>query len=258
MTDFSTDMRAFVKTRAALDGSDVVTRFSGEVLAMMPGGRWHFLFGLDGYNVARAVEADDGYDLLTREAVFYLEPRTREVLRTWDNPFTGETVDVIHIWNDPVNQRWRPTGPRGPWRVPTREMGDDVLFTLEVPLAYPSPLPRAQFPDNSQDDLYSAVEMFGFSTTRTELLDDTPSARAQVSWSRIAPWLPFMRMADRPGALVYHAVGAKLVGGYDELPDWMRAEVEAHDATFARAPETFTEPNETSWTYFRKLVGAAS
>ena len=258
MSDFGSDLRAFVKTRASLDGSDVVTRFSGEVIAMMPGGEWRSLFGLDGYNVARSVEAEGGYDLLTREAVFYLDPRTREVLRTWENPFTGETVDVIHIWNDPVNQRFRPQGPRGPWRVPAREWGEDVIFSLEVPLAYPSPLPRAQFPDNSQDDRYAAVEMFGFTTTRAGLLDDAPSARAQVSWSRIAPWLPFMRMADRPGALVYHALGAKVAGGYAALPDWMRAEVEAHDGTFARAPESFTEPNETSWTYFRKLVGSPS
>ncbi|MCA1831023.1 MAG: DUF1838 domain-containing protein [Actinobacteria bacterium] len=222
--------------------------------AWMPGGRSAHLFGIDGYNVARALEADGGFDLLTREAVFYLDPRSREVLRKWENPFTDEAVEVVHIWNDPVNQRWRLDGPRGPWRVPCKQLGEDVLFTLEVPLAYPSPLQRAQFPESSQDDLYTAVEMFGFTTTRRALDDDEPSAPSQVSWTRIAPWLPFMRMADRPGQLVYHAAGAKLRGGYAELPEWMRAEVEGHDAAFTTAPRAFTEPNETSWTYFRKLA----
>src|SRR5207249_5778164 len=113
------NMNAFVKTRASLDGSDVVTRFAGEVFAWMPGGKSAHLFGIDGYNVARAVEVDGGFDLLTREAVFYLDPRSREVLRKWENPFTEEAVEVVHIWNDPVNQRWRLDGPRGPWRVPS-------------------------------------------------------------------------------------------------------------------------------------------
>lgn len=251
------NLRAFVKARASLEPTDTVVRFAGDVWAEQPGGKFAPLFGVDGYNVARAVESDGGYDLLTREAGFYLDVRTRRPLERWTNPFTNEEVDVVHIWNDPVNQRFRLQGERGPWRAPYVELGDDVLFKIDVPLAYPSPLPRAQFPDNSQDDLYVAVEMFGFATTRSKLDDNSQTAPCTVSWTRLAPWLPFMRMADRPGRLIYHCNGAKLAGGYGELPEWMRALVEEKGPRFARAPETFTEPNETSWTYFRRLAGVS-
>ncbi len=247
-------MRAFVKVRASLDGEDSVTWFTGNVHAWMPGGKFGVLFGFEGYNVSRVVEADGGYDLLTREAVFYLDPRTREILERWTNPYTGAEVDVVHVWNDPVNQQFRLDGPRGPWSVPVTSINDDVFFNVDVFLAYPSPLPRAEWPDNSQDDLYQAAELFQFFCKRADLENTgSESVPSQVSWTRLAPWLPFMAMGDRPGQLVYHCRGAKVEGGYAGLPERIRDYVEARDPRFAEAPREFSAPNETSWTYFKKL-----
>lgn len=245
------DLSALMKARASLDGTDAVTWFAGNVHSWMPKGQFKHLFGFEGYNVARAVEAEGGYDLLTREAVFYLDPTTREILERWTNPFTEKEVDVVHVLNDPVNQRMR----EGQIQVPTTGIGDDLYFNLDIFLAYPSPLPREQFPDNSQDDLYQAAELFQFFCKRSEIEDPAvKSAASQVSWTRIAPWLPFMAMGDRPGHLVYHCRGKKLEGGYDELPEWIRSHVDANYPQFKNAPTEFTTPNETSWTYFRKLT----
>lgn len=258
LDDPAQNMRAFVKARASLLPEDVVVRFAGDVTAVVPDTPAKHLFAFDGYNVARAVEVDGGYDLLTREVVFYLDPRTGRPLDRWTNPFTEEDVDVVHIWNDPVNQRFRLQQPWGPWRVPSLEIAGSVQFKIDVFLAYPSPLPRAHYPEHSQDDTYRAAELFTFTTPRAELDTDTPSASCAVSWTRMAPWLPFMRMGDRPGMLVYHGRGAKLPGGYDELPAWIRERVRAAGRSFDRAPTEFTEPNETSWTYFKKLIDGAS
>ena len=247
------NLRAFLKARTSLDGSDSVTWFAGTVHAWIPGGVQPPLLGFEGYNVSRVVEADGGYDLLTREAVFYLDPQSHEILEAWTNPFTDEQVNVVHVWNDPVNQRLRTDGPR-PFRAGVTESGPLVVFNADIFLAYPSPLPRAEFPESSQDDLYQAAELFQFYCERAELEDDAPSAPCLVSWARIAPWLPFMRMADRPGRLVYHGRGRKLPGGYAELPGRIRSYVETHGPQYASAPTEFTEPNETSWTYFRKLA----
>ena len=46
-----------------------------------------------------------GYRLISREGMLYLDFDAGEVLRIWDNPYTGETVDVIHVASDPVNGR---------------------------------------------------------------------------------------------------------------------------------------------------------
>jgi len=69
--------------------------------------------------------------------------------------------------------------------------------------------------------------------------------------------VPFMAMGDRAGQLVYHCQGAKLADGFEALPAWLRTRVLEHDPAFAIAPREFTQPNETSWTYFRKLATTA-
>lgn len=247
-------LRTFMKSRAALDGSDAVVWFAGTVHAWEPSGVHTVLFGFEGYNVARAVEADGGFDLLSREAVFYTDPPTGAILEKWDNPFTGETVQVVPVWNDPVNFPLRLDGPR-PIHVTGMALGDDVCFHQDIFLAYPSPLPRAEFPASSQDDLYKAAELFQYFSPADELLaDDVVSASTRVTWTRLAPWLPWMGMADRPGTLVYHGRGMKLAGGVDDLPTSIREAVEAAKPEFLTAPTAITGPNETSWTYFKKLA----
>lgn len=257
LNDPNDALRALMKVRASLEPADVVTWFAGDVYAWIPGeAAREAVFGLEGYNIARAVEVEGGYDLLTREAVFYLDPRTRQIIDSWENPFTNEKVDVVHIWNDPVNQRLRAQMPWGPFRVPTFELGGEITFKLDVFLAYPNPLPPAEFPEESGSELYQAAELFGFTTLRQALEDgDIVDAPAHCSWTRIAPWLPFMKMGDRPGHLVYHAEGRKVPDGFEGLPAMVKDRVERDAPRYKTAPAEFSEPNATSWTEYRKLRG---
>ncbi|MFE3454212.1 DUF1838 family protein [Nonomuraea sp. NPDC059194] len=239
-------MMDLVRIRADLSGAQVTVWWTGDVYAWLPGDGPHHLFGFEGVNVSRAVPADGGYRLLSREAAFYLDPVTREILDGWDNRYTGEKVDVLHVWNDPVNQYW----PRG-LEPSTTRIGTDVVVNADVLLAYPSPLPVADYPDNSGDDTYRAMELFQFFARATDVDDpDMANVPCTLSWTRVAPWLPWMRMADRPGALVYHCRGAKLAD-WAAVPERTREFIAAHGPRFAEAPEAWSAPNETSWTSFR-------
>lgn len=153
---------------------------------------------------------------------------------------------MVHVWNDPANQKWRP------FPVPVADLGDQVCFSLEIPLAYPSPLPVAEYPVHSSGDTYKALECFQFFARRADLAGGAPSVPATMSWTRMSPWLPWMARGQRPGGLTFHCRGRKL-RSYAEVPERTRAYVAGHHPEFAHAPETWTEPNETSWTYFRKL-----
>jgi hypothetical protein len=256
LSDPNDALRALIKTRASLKPDDVVTWFAGDVYAWQPDEAARApIFGIEGYNVARAIEVEGGFDLLTREAVFYLDPRTRQIIDEWENPFTSQTVEVVHIWNDPVNQRLRAQMPWGPFRVPTTHMAGETTFRLDVFLAYPNPLPASKYPELSNSDTYQAAEIFGFTTSTSELQDEgVAGASSHVSWTRIAPWLPFMKMGSQQGHLVYHAEGRKLPGGFDELPDHIKARVEQDGPVYKTAPEQFSEPNATSWTEFKKRL----
>lgn len=247
------NLRAFVRVRASTEPVSTVTWFTGTVHAWGEHVGHVPLFRLEGYNAARAVAVEGGFDVLTREAVYYRDLDDRDVLDRWANPLTGEDVEVEHIFNDPVNQRLRLDGPRGPWRLPASEIEGRVTFDLPVFLRYPSPLPTADYPRNSQSDTYRAAELFQFFARRSDLDDpELAAVPADVSWVRLGPWLPWMRMAQRPGELVYHAHGTKLAGGFDALPGWLQDRVRHDAAHYAEAPETFVEPNQTSWTTFRE------
>ncbi|GAA3115958.1 hypothetical protein GCM10020254_73360 [Streptomyces goshikiensis] len=132
------------------------------------------------------------------------------------------------------------------------ELGDQVCFSLEIPLAYPSPLPVADYPAHSADDTYRALELFQFFAPASVLTTDAPGVAATMSWTRMSPWLPWMRQGRRPGGLTFHCRGRKL-GSYAEVPERTRAYIAANHPEYARAPQAWSEPNETSWTYFRKL-----
>ena len=53
-----------------------------------------------------------------------------------------------------------------------------------------------------------------------EDLEDTTirSAPVNISWTRVGQYLPWMQMGDRPGKLVYHVRGYKVLKGLEALP----------------------------------------
>jgi hypothetical protein len=71
--------------------------------------------------------------------------------------------------------------------------------------------------------------------------------------TRVGPWLPWMRMDGHEGIMVYHARSRRL-GGWEELPGWIRERVLAQHAAYRHAPETVDPSvrNETSWTFYMK------
>lgn len=250
-TDPADQLRTLARVRADAAGAPCTVWWSGDVYQNAPGSAYTHLFGFEGINVARVVEIDGGVQLLAREAAFYLDPRSREILEEWDNPITGERVSVSHVWNDPVNQQWLEQQPWGPFRVPTTDLGDRVCLNLDIALAYPSPLPVADHPENSADDTYRALELFQFFAAKTDLADASlTSVPCELSWSRVSPWLPWMRMGQRPGGLVFHTRGVKC--SYDSVPERIRTYVADHHPEYASPPAEWSAPNETSWTYFKK------
>lgn len=242
------------------DAEPALYWWQGETLSRVPGEPDRRLFRVEGMNVRQCVTIEDpqrgkGWRLVSRELLLYLDPKTGELLKTWQNPWTGKTVQVIHTANDPVNQR--PSFTTGRDGAPQRWMGtvngDQWWLTLTVPLFYENPLGGDY--QKHVGGTYHATEMFNFFGDLANLLDDRhPSARVQVGWVRISSWLPWMEMGDRAGLLYFHAAGRK-VGGFGDLSPLMREQIETrYPAYRAPPPPDDARPNETSWTYFKKQV----
>lgn len=258
LQDPATNLDALMRARASTDGTPTTVWWTGDAYAQEPGSRAQHLFGFVGFNIARAIKVDGGWDLLTREAAFYLDPRTRGIMDTWSNPWTSQEVDILHVWNDPVNQEFRVDNPWGPWHAPYTDLGRTIAFNLDIPIAAPSVLPVQDWADNSAHDTYVAMELFHFFAERGAVLDSAAtSAECDISWTRMSQWLPWMGMGQHPGNMVFHCRGAKLQG-WEELPSAVRERVLDQHPEYSEAPTSSTGPNETSWTYFKKMRGSSA
>ncbi|GGM45754.1 DUF1838 family protein [Dactylosporangium sucinum] len=246
--------KGFLKTRASLDPVDATVWFTGTIYSYGRPEGARRLFSFDGVNVARVEQWANGYRMLSREAGVYRSPESGEILRRWTNPFTGAELDVIHLWNDPVNSTYDFDRPPVRFGAKVYETEDNVAFAFDALIDYPSPLPVADYPKNSGDDTYRAAELLQFISPRAELEDASRSSSScVVSWTRLSQWLPWMEMGAEGGGLLYHCHGVKLPEGAAGLPADFREFLEANGPRYLRAPEGWEEPNETSWTYFKHL-----
>ena len=252
------NLTAFIKIRGSLDPTEEVIYYAnGAIYGIVDGERDKHLMNYEMYNIGRIVpNGEHKYQLLTREVLLYMDKKTGAVLERFDNPYTEKTVKVLHVWNDPVNQNFALEGKYGEWGIPYNKYGKDVIcMNADILLAYPSPLKIEDYPDNSQSDLYEAGELFQFFASEKELNDPSiNSANATISWTRIGPWLPWMEMGQKPGRMLYQGAGYKLTGkNYNDMPSVLTEYVIANKPEYRHAPEEYSSPNETSWTYFKKM-----
>lgn len=258
LDDPKDNMTAFLKVRGSLDENEEVIYYAnGKIYGFVGGERDKPLMGFEMYNIGRNVKVGDyDYQLLTNEVLLYTDLVTGEVLETFQNPYTGKEVDVLHVWNAPVNQEQKLQGKYGPWGVSHTKLGDDMIcMNADIFLAYPSPLTKKEYPENSQSDLYEAAELFQFFFSEKDINNpNLHSVNVAISWTRLGPWLPWLNMGQRPGNMVYQGAGYKLSEkDYDTMPKVLRDYVMTHKPEYRHAPKTFTAPNETSWTYYKKM-----
>jgi Protein of unknown function (DUF1838) len=243
------------------DGVAATYYWSGNVYSRVAGEPDRLLFRGEGMNVRQCVAVDDpvrgkGWRQVSREIMLYLDPKTGEVLRKWTNPWTNETVDVMHIANDPVNGRPNfAVGADGkPYSVRLKRQGRWMFMPVEVPLFYENALAGAY--QDFVGGKYHAMEIFDFAFDAAEMLDTkkNPTAYPSVSWVRISDWMPWMKMRGRQGGLVFNAMGAKL-RNFDELPAVLKTEIAANYPIYnVPPPGDDKRPNATTWTVFKELV----
>jgi hypothetical protein len=242
------------------DGSPAVYHWSGRVYSRVQGEPDRHLFNGEGMNIRQCVSAVDpvrgpGFRLVSREIMLFTDPVTNEVVRSWENPWTGETVEVMQIANDPVN--WPFVHARAadgtPYRLRAMRQGRWLQLPLEVPLFYTNPL-AGDYQDYVGNK-YHAMEIFDFSADAEEVLDTrNTGVYPTVSWVRLSDWMPWMKMRGRQGQIVFNAMGTKL-RSFDELPAVLKDEIAARYPEYAEAPPVDdARPNATTWTVFKKQV----
>ncbi len=239
--------------------------FEGRGYSRVPGEKDRHLFNLLGINVRQCSVVEDetrgrGYRSVSREIMIYMDPHTSEILDRWPNPWTGKEIEVIHVANDPVNMR--------AYRYEKNEQGEmDATRTLrvygnvaassaEVPLFYNNPL-GSEFQDYVGGK-YHAMEMFNSFYDSAKIMDaETQSiGDSHLAWSRVAQWLPWLEMGDKPGIMIFNATGFSTFDKARVPPRLVEILNERYPDYWAPPPLDDKRPNETSWTVFRKHLEA--
>jgi hypothetical protein len=158
----------------------------------------------------------------------------------------------MHVANDPVQGHFK-------GKFPARVDGNSATFVFDLFTTYPNPLgTEAKFADYSPNPTYQAAELFKITVPTEELFNPKvlSVSQLQLYWDRIGPWVPWMKMGDRPGQLVYSAYGGK-VNGLTELPQLLRDEINTRLPLYKNAPQSYLEGEDmTSWLYFQKYFEA--
>jgi len=242
-----------------------VTRYGmweGYLYSRMPGEKDRQLFAVIGINTRQCERHVDpvrgtGFRSISREIMVYLDPTTGEIIDTWKNPWTGETVEVIHAANDPVNMRqptFEKTVTGQPLEVTLRHYGDTLVASREVPLFYENPLAGGY--QEYIGGTYHAMEIFNTYYKAADFFD-TRQARiseSKISWQRISGWLPWMKMRDRPGVMIFNATGFSTFDRGQISPKLLRILETRYSEYLSPPPLGDPRPNETTWTVTKRWI----
>ncbi|MDX2143480.1 MAG: DUF1838 family protein [Rhodospirillaceae bacterium] len=249
------------KMQCSLKDNDPVTYYwHGTAFGRVMGQADKVLFNVDGMNIRQCATVMDkdkgyGYRLVSRELLLYRDAKTGEYLRTWDNPYTGQKVNVLHVANDPVNSRpsFGVNREGQPMKFPGTISGGQVWMTSTIPLFYHNVLGGDY--QKYVGGFYHATEMFNFFADEKDLLDGNKNrADMRIAWQRLSDWLPWMEMSGRDGMFYVNTAG-RMLKKHDDMPQHMKDEIAKNYPEYNQPPPTDdTRPNETSWTYFKKKV----
>jgi hypothetical protein len=248
------DAQQWVKTRSSLDPNEsTFLIWTGKIYSFIPGEKRQLLFKIEGMSVSRCIPTEEGsWDFTSRELTYYLNPQTDEILHKWDNPWTGETVPVMHVANNPVQGKFK-------GKFPVQVEGDKTSFVFDLFPTYPNPLAEdPKFAEYCPAPIYQAAELFKITVPSADLVNSelVSVTQLQISWDRIGQWLPWMKMGHRSGYLIYSATGSK-VAGFAQLPPLLQTEINHRVPLYKQAPKAYLDGEDmTSWSYFQKHFAA--
>ena len=181
------------------------------------------------------------------EAGYFTDLVSGEIIDYWDNPYSGERVEVFPFFNHGLRGRLTQEMPRFsmgnapddntlmnaadarpneagviPFVLPFQKIHDQYLLAWEYAHEYTNPVTPEGWPKASTGPKINPSEHFIFYIPAAELEDrSNPSARFHAGFMRTSPWWPWMRMgqtAVRDGALFGRMHSFKISGELDNIP----------------------------------------
>lgn len=260
------NLYAFGKIWAGYD-EPVIGAFHGLMYVRFPEKRMVPVFGYAGTGVLFAKIDDEGnLWVKSREAGYFTDLKTGDVLETWYNPFTERNVEVYHFYNDVLVGKIGKEIPkffmggsgdaptlmnegtvfpdehgRYPFVLPFQNYGDDLMLGWDYTHEYTNPVSPEGWPESSTGTRVAPSEHFTIRVSKTELEDrDVGTCRMTAGFTRVSECWPFMQMGGTRFAdatLFGRMHSHNGLKGYGDVPPKILAYIEKH------APEYLTVPD---------------
>ena len=181
----------------------------------------------------------DAYRARSLEVAYFTDVDTGELIETFDNPYTGETVTVPQTRMGPSTfvmtaqglQIEQAAGEAVGMELthrfrPAVSVGDQVWIAEEIQ-ASAAPPGRKPFVYN---------EMSSYQAGRSDLEDPAQSSvRASVQFHSVISWRPWLKMGDHPGHLTGRG-GGRHVKAFEEMPELYQTLTMTHHRDVAEDP----------------------
>jgi hypothetical protein len=271
------NLYAFGKTWGTFSEDPVVSVFHGAMFGSVGSDRLVPLFGYAGTGVTKVRFVDDDtLQMRGKETGFFYDLKTEEIIDSWDNPYTGETVEVYHFLNDRIGGQLTTEMPKlyvgddpehgvhmnenietdatggMPFILPWAAYGDELLLEWDYAHEYPNPVDPVRYPKSSTGPVINPSEHFVMYVSKAELEDrDKNSAHFRGGFSRISPWWPWMRMggsAAQDGKMIGRLHSRKTINGLDDIPPKLLARTMKQVPDYLEAPKDWDMgPILSSW-----------
>lgn len=257
------NLYGFAKLWGTIGPKAVKSGYYGVQYAIIGAKRAVPVFGYYGFGNNRNILLPDGsVKVLGKECGYFTDLATGEIIDHWDNPWTGERVEVFPFLND----RWRGTlgleqkvfkvgdsetlnndmGKRAsakgaPFLLPWNRVGDQYLLSWDYAHEYTNPVTPEGWPKASSGPRANPSEHFVVFTPTDEIDDRSlPSARFHAGFTRQAPWWPWMKMGQSgvEGVLMGRMFSYKITGTVDDIPRVVLKRVERD------RPDLLEEPTD--------------
>ena len=277
------NLYAFGKIWAGYDEPQIGS-FHGLMYGRIGDSRLIPLFGYTGTGVMQSKIDDDGNMWMRgKETGYFTDLASGDILETWDNPWTGETVEVFNFYNPNMGGMLTAEMPRFamgtsnddatlmnegthvdqsgtvPFLLPFDQYGDDLLLAWDYAHEYTNPVSADKWPKACTGERISPSEHFTFNSSREQMFDRSESTvRYHAGFSRVSQWWPWMRMGQhelKDEVLFGRMFSHKGLSGYDDVAPKLLAHIEKHAPDYLEVPDHW--PNVTpkgTWEAFAEEV----
>jgi len=244
------NLTAWMKIRASAESQDVYLWFTGTLDMAVPGEPIRPIVAVDTILLRRVQRLDEHrYHATDWEASIYRHPQSGEVVDEVENPVTRRKVQPLHYREGPVTFEYTaqrqprlvglPTPfeeKNEPFRQPWRIVGDDIWMTKDLYIwGRKQWLDIGEFPEETPATPINVSSIATMRSRWSDVLDPgQPAVRTDYFYQATSDFLPWMKMGQRGGFVVWHEAGKKLLS-LDEAPAGTLAAVEKiHPVWFNR------------------------